>query len=179
MPDNSFKYCPKCGSGHFIRYDNKQFRCKDCGFKYFLNPAAAVAAIITNDKGEVLFSIRKFNPSKGTLDLPGGFIDPNEKAEDALKREIHEELNLEVVSMDFLTSFPNDYLYDGFMYQTLDFTFVCKIKNFDTIQANDDVEAVRFVHPKNIDINAIGLKSIRNIVSYYLSTLNAENNDSR
>ena len=38
-----------------------------------MNPSAANVAIIRNSKGEILVTLRKQEPAKGTLDLPGGF----------------------------------------------------------------------------------------------------------
>lgn len=68
-----FEYCPVCGSSHFEKDTQKSKKCSNCGFEYFMNPAAAVVAFITNDKGELLVEKRNNEPAKGTLDLPGGF----------------------------------------------------------------------------------------------------------
>lgn len=52
-------------------------------------------AIIKNDKGEIAVIRRNFWP-KGKLDLPGGFVDEGESAEQAATREAKEECGLEV-----------------------------------------------------------------------------------
>ena len=49
-----FKYCPVCGSEHFEEQNAKSKCCENCGFEYYLNPSAAVAAFILNRKGELL-----------------------------------------------------------------------------------------------------------------------------
>ena len=77
-----FEYCPVCGSSHFEKDTQKSKKCSNCGFEYFMNPAAAVVAFITNDKGELLVEKRNNEPAKGTLDLPGGFADVLETAEE-------------------------------------------------------------------------------------------------
>lgn len=59
-------------------------------------PALTVDAIILNEKGEVLLIERKNEPFKGYFALPGGFVDYGEKVEDAVKREVKEETNLDV-----------------------------------------------------------------------------------
>lgn len=127
--------------------------------------SAAVAAIIRNDKNEILFTIRKHQPAQGTLDLPGGFVDLGETAENALAREIFEELNLKIKSFNFEGSFTNKYLFKEIEYQTLDLVFNCTVETFDTLQAADDVLDYVFRDPSSVNPDEIGLDSIKEIVS--------------
>lgn len=115
-----FRYCPVCGSSHFETASSKSKRCTGCGFEYFMNPAAAVVAFITNCKGELLVERRKMEPAKGTLDLPGGFADVLETGEEAVAREVMEETGLKVSDARYLFSQPNIYRYSGLDVHTLD-----------------------------------------------------------
>ena len=45
-----FEYCPVCGSSHFEKDTQKSKKCSNCGFEYFMNPAAAVVAFITKTR---------------------------------------------------------------------------------------------------------------------------------
>ena len=99
-------------------------RCKRCGFEYYLNPSAAVAAFILNSRGQLLTLRRSKAPAKGTLDLPGGFVDIGENINEALMREVKEETGLIVSEFNFFTTLPNRYEYSGFIVPTLD-TFFC------------------------------------------------------
>ena len=83
--------------------------CEDCKFQYYINNSAAVACLIFNSQGEVLLTRRAIDPNKGMLDLPGGFVEPLETAEEAVIREIKEELGLQITKMTYLVSFPNLY----------------------------------------------------------------------
>lgn len=56
----------------------------------------AVDAIILDDKGNAVMIVRKDPPFKGELALPGGFVEENEKPEDAVVREAKEETNLDI-----------------------------------------------------------------------------------
>ena len=111
-----FKFCPSCASTHFSFPDNRRFLCEDCGFTYYHNIAAAVALVFTFED-KVLFTVRNVDPDKGKWDLPGGFIDPNETAEEAACREIREELglNLQPSDLKYITTSPNNYLYKNVM----------------------------------------------------------------
>lgn len=64
-------------------------------------PIPAVAAfIMENDR--LLLVKRKNEPSKGKWSLPGGRIEVGERIEKALKREIKEELKIEIEVQDLL-----------------------------------------------------------------------------
>ena len=84
-PLSQFKYCPKCGSEHFNIHNEKSKQCTNCGFVYYFNPSSATVALILNKKNELLVCRRAKDPAKGTLDLPGGFIDMNETAEEGVE----------------------------------------------------------------------------------------------
>jgi 8-oxo-dGTP diphosphatase len=55
-----------------------------------------VAAVIWNDRREVLLIRRTKQPRQGEWSLPGGRVEFGERLEDALKREIREETGLEI-----------------------------------------------------------------------------------
>jgi NAD+ diphosphatase len=164
LPTQTFKYCPRCGSGKFTPDSPKSLLCADCGFQYFFNMVAAVAGLLYNDEGKLLLTYRANDPAKGELDLPGGFVDLGEDASEALKREIREELNLDIIQMEYYSSFPNEYLYGGMTYLSLDLVFNCKVSTFDCIHPADDVSGYTFIDPFKIQVDSIGLSSIKNII---------------
>ena len=128
-PLEKFEYCPRCGSKHFDVNSEKSRQCENCGFEYYMNPSAATAAFILNERGELLVERRGKEPAKGTLDLPGGFTDLGETAEEGVAREVMEETGLEVCSAEYLFSIPNVYRYSGMDIPTLDFFFRCEVKD--------------------------------------------------
>ena len=58
-------------------------------------PITTVAAVIKNNEDHILLTRRNVKPFKGQWCLPGGHIDENEKALDAVIREAKEETGLE------------------------------------------------------------------------------------
>lgn len=100
-------------------------------------------------------------PASGTLDLPGGFTDLDETAEEAVAREVREETALIVVSTRYLFSLPNLYTYGGLTVPTMDLFFECRVADTRGLEAHDDVAAARFMKRAEIDPADFGLASIR------------------
>ena len=163
-----FSYCPKCGSKHFIANSEKSKKCENCGFEYFMNPSSSTAAFIINEKGELLVERRAKEPAKGTLDLPGGFADCNETAEEAVAREVLEETGLKINSASYLFSVPNVYLYSGMNIHTLDLFFLCQAENGEQALAADDAAACLWIPLSEIHTEQFGLRSIRQALYLFL-----------
>ena len=168
-PSEVFRFCPKCGIQNFKPETEKSLKCGSCGFRYFINMSASVAGVIRNQNNEVLFTVRKHNPAAGMLDLPGGFVDLGENAENAIKREIFEELNLEIRNMEFIGTYTNKYLYGGIEYQTLDLVFKCFVESFQNLRVADDVSGYVFRNPDTVLNDEIGMESIKEIVKFLSS----------
>lgn len=55
-----------------------------------------VAAVIIDENGKILITQRNLKKSQGGLwEFPGGKIEPNETREEAIVRELREELNID------------------------------------------------------------------------------------
>ena len=166
---SGFDFCPKCGSSLFHSYDKgRSYQCDACHFHYFINNSAAVACQIFNSSGDLLLTRRAFEPNKGTLDLPGGFVEPLETAEEAVVREIKEELNIHVINMTYLVSFPNLYPFSNFEVPTVDLAFVCETSSLSQLHPGDDVASVEFIHPAKVDLSGFCSDSMRQIIQFYL-----------
>ncbi len=168
---NAFQFCPRCGCDDFRPQSDKKFRCDNCEFIYYINACGTVVGLIQDDQGRILFTERAKPPAKGMLDLPGGFIDLHETAEAALLREIHEELNLEVVDYLFLFSQPNQYPFNLMLYHSIDFFFLCKAKDLSVVQTSDEVAAFHFLSIDQIEEKQIGFESIKRGVQIFKNNL--------
>jgi len=164
-----FRYCPKCGAAALHGVGQKLLRCQACGFELYLNPAAAVAGVITDEQGRIVVLVRGKEPGRGKWDLPGGFADPGDTVENALRREVREEIGLEVQALRYLCSYPNIYEYMGVRYRTLDIGFACAAAGASEAKPTEsEIEAVLLLRPQEIEIGRFAFGSVGRIVECYL-----------
>lgn len=161
-----FARCPRCGSERGAARSIKQYACPACGFQYFQNAATAAIGVIRDVKGRVLFVRREKEPAAGKLDLPGGFVDPLETAEQAVAREVLEETGLRVEGVRYLTSFTNRYDYAGVTYYSCDLVFECRTDDPARAQSLDEVTGIAFIHPREVALEEIGFRSVRAVVRW-------------
>lgn len=174
-PLSQFKYCPKCGSAHFENHNGKSKQCVDCGFVYYFNPSSATVALILNEQNKLLVCRRAKAPAKGTLDLPGGFIDMAETGEEGVIREVKEETGIDVSKAEYLFSLPNIYVYSGFTVHTLDMFFRCTAADTSHFKAMDDAADAFFLPLKDIHTEDFGLGSIRKGLGMFLEDAQKNN----
>lgn len=163
-PLHQFKFCPKCGSSHFVENNFKSKRCETCGFVYYFNPSSSTIAIIINSNDELLVATRAHDPAKGTFDLPGGFVDMKETGEEAVIREVKEETGLHVSQAKYMFSIPNTYVYSGFEVHTLDLVYLCKVDDMQNIKAEDDVASLQFIKISELNPDLFGLRSVKEVI---------------
>lgn len=165
-----FKYCPMCGSSHFDISNFKSKKCDNCGFSYYANPSSATVAFIINEKDEMLVVRRKNEPAKGTLDLPGGFVDMEETGEEGIVREVKEETGLEANAVDYLFSIPNIYRYSGIDIHTLDMFYRVTVNDLTKVTAMDDAEESMWIPIDEIHTELFGLRSVRHGLAQFLES---------
>lgn len=168
-PLDSFQFCPRCGSNHFLANDERSKKCGQCGFTYYHNASASTAAFITNEAGQLLVCRRALEPACGTLDLPGGFVDPGETLEEACLREVAEETGCKAHIEAYLFSLSNTYRYSQFDVHTTDAFFAVKLEPLATPQAADDAAEVFWMPLNEVMPQLFGLKSVSQAVEKFLS----------
>ena len=87
-------YCSYCGT----KYPSQSLwprDCPACGNRSYLNPLPVVVVLVPVAGG--LVGVRRnIEPQKGTLTLPGGFIDMGESWQQGGKRELQEETGIKI-----------------------------------------------------------------------------------
>ena len=161
-------FCTQCGAANLQAVGPHEFLCRSCGFRHFINPIAAVVAIIANLANEVLLVRRARDPGRGLLGLPGGFVDVGETGEEALRREILEEVNLRVSELSYFLSLPNRYLFQGVLTPVLDYFYTARVRSFEDAVAREEVASLEPVTLADLDFGQIAFPSNRKALLRYL-----------
>ncbi|MDP3947255.1 MAG: GNAT family N-acetyltransferase [bacterium] len=97
--------------------------CELCGFD---NPKATATAVVIRDR-KLLVLKRAEEPFRGKWDLPGGYMSGGELPDEALKRELREELGVEC-SLDFIGWFPGTAMWKGETFSILSHAYLAELK---------------------------------------------------
>ena len=90
-----FDFCPSCSARLEKRDEEGGAPCPDCGRVWYQNSSPTAGAVIVRGD-EALVTVRARDPEKGRIDVPGGFLLPGEDPIEGLKREVREELGIEI-----------------------------------------------------------------------------------
>lgn len=124
-----------------------------------MNVPIGANAIIVKD-GKILLGRRGKEPKAGSWSTIGGFVELGESLEEALAREVMEEIGCKVVATKYLCSIPQ--MYDG--RNTLDAYFVTTIEG--TPQLSDEVS--EFIWTDKLIPNMFSDK-MRKVISLYFT----------
>ena len=105
-------FCSNCGSDKIgLKIPDgdtyKRFVCDNCGQIFYQNPRIIVGCLpVFEDK--ILLCKRAIKPQEGLWNLPAGFLENGEKAEDGAARETLEETQalVEIIKLHVVFSLP-------------------------------------------------------------------------
>lgn len=161
-----YRYCPLCG-GKMQQAEQSKLCCSNCGKNQFIMPNTCTSIIITNNQNQILLAKRKIEPKKDFWDLPGGFLQPNETAEDGAIREIKEELGIDIEKLEYVGSAYDTYLYQEIDIPTLSIVFTTRVSD-EKLTPQDDVSMVQFFDQEDIPFEKIAFGSMAEAVKIFL-----------
>jgi NADH pyrophosphatase NudC (nudix superfamily) len=146
-----FLYCPACASRLEDPDAEGTTTCPSCGRDWYQNPAPTVGCLIIQN-GRGLVTVRGRKPHKGRVDLAGGFLRVDEHPIAGLKREVEEELGIEInVSMgDLVQIVPHQYEEANGAQWLLSLGFVGRLRSGEPSPA-DDVADIKWVMGNEVD----------------------------
>lgn len=165
------KYCPSCGKETLHWDGEKKWSCPSCNFNLYNNVAGAVAVVVRCGD-EIFFTRRNQEPKKGKLDLAGGFVDPKESAENSCKRELFEELqlNVDASKLKYITSLPNVYQYKEIDYNTIDLFYEYTVsEKFEVSMELSEISETVWISIKDIELDDLAFDSQKKFFQEYLN----------
>ena len=102
--DRNHRYCSRCGAPLKAKNTERAKECPTCGLLYF--PRLAPAIIVLVERGNQLLLARSRHFMSGVYSVIAGFVEPGETLEQAVEREIREEVGIAVKNIHYFASQP-------------------------------------------------------------------------
>ena len=130
------KFCGECGKRLHVIYEDvhKRFLCKECHITYYENPKPCVTAVIISES-KLLLSKRLIDPGKNKWDFIGGFLEKGEHPEQGLKREVKEELDVDLSAYHYFGIYMDRYGDQDS--SILNIVYLCKINSQPKINTKE------------------------------------------
>ncbi len=171
--DNNHKYCGKCGSETIDSPDERGAKlCPNCGFVSFTRISPAIITSIikeeVNPEGKIenkLLMARHSYHENIRYALIAGFMEAGETIEEALKREVKEEVGIEVKDLEYFGSqswpFPN----------SLMIGIICKYKSGEIKVDGNEITKAQWFKKEEVEFDgyelSIAYKLIQNFIKNY------------
>lgn len=143
-------YCPKCGHKLIEKYLEKEGDipfCEACNEFRFRMFNVAISAIVYDPDREHIILIQQYGRKWNIL--VAGYVTLGESVEHTLKREIKEELGLDVVDWRFNASEhygPTN---------TLMVNFACVVNSNELTHTNDEIDYIQWYTPEEAKENIL------------------------
>jgi NAD+ diphosphatase len=102
--DRNHQYCGHCGAVNRDRERERAKECPQCGLISY--PRISPAVIVLVERGDKLLLARSHRHTSGMYSVLAGFVEPGETLEQAVRREIREEVSIEVGDIRYFGSQP-------------------------------------------------------------------------
>jgi len=134
LQDNRF--CGRCGSQMAYSTMMSSLKCTQCGYMTF--PKLCPASIVLITRGEEILLARSPHFAKDVYSLVAGFVEAGESAEACAKREVKEEVGLEIEDLEYFStqswSFPHSFMVG----------FFAKYKSGEICIQEDEIEDAKW-----------------------------------
>jgi NAD+ diphosphatase len=102
--DRTHQFCGRCGVPLRTKPDERAKACPQCGLLHF--PRLAPAIIVLVERGNQLLLARSRHFMPGMYSVLAGFVEPGESLEEAVVREVKEEVGIEIQDIKYFGSQP-------------------------------------------------------------------------
>lgn len=100
--DRTHRYCGRCGTPTRNKGDERAKECPKCGYVAYPRVSPAMMALVT--RGRELLLARSHRFVNGVYSALAGFVEPGETIDDCVRREVREEVGVEVGSITYFAS---------------------------------------------------------------------------
>jgi NAD+ diphosphatase len=102
--DRTHQFCGRCGTATAYAVDERAKSCPSCGLMSF--PRLSPAVIVRVARDDRILLARSPHFAAGMYSVLAGFVEPGESLEEAVAREIDEEVGISVADVRYFGSQP-------------------------------------------------------------------------
>jgi ADP-ribose pyrophosphatase YjhB (NUDIX family) len=169
MPGREPHFCPYCGKslGKKTVGDRLRPACSECQYVHFSNPIPGVALIIEHE-GKVVLIRRGSRVHTGRWAFPSGYIEADETAEEAARREALEEtgVQVELLNLFGVYSFPEGPPVSGIV-----IFYRARVAS-GQLRAGDDANEIRLFAPHKIP--RLGFRTHREAAAHWVGRISPD-----
>jgi len=100
--DRTHRYCGRCGTPTTDRTGERAKECPACSYVAYPRVTPAMMVLVT--RGHELLLARSPRFPQGTFSALAGFVEPGETIEDCIRREVREEVGIEIEGIRYFAS---------------------------------------------------------------------------
>jgi len=100
--DRTHRYCGRCGAPTREKEGERAKECPVCGYVAYPRVSPAMMALVTRGRELLLARAHRFPP--GRFSALAGFVEPGETIEDCIRREVKEEVGIDVDGITYFAS---------------------------------------------------------------------------
>jgi len=102
--ERTHKFCSRCRAPLRNSVTERAKECPECGLLHFPRLSPAIIVLVERDRKLLLARSRHFQP--GMYSVLAGFVEPGESLEEAVVREVKEEVGISVKDIRYFGSQP-------------------------------------------------------------------------
>ncbi len=141
--DRTHQFCGRCGQETEYASDRGK-KCPNCGLSSYPKLSPAIIVSITRNDGAELLLARGARHPSGFYSVLAGFVEPGETLETCVRREIMEEVGLDVKNVRYFGSqpwpFPN----------SLMIAFTCEYAGGEIVMQEEEIADAGWFTPNNM-----------------------------
>jgi NAD+ diphosphatase len=164
--DRSHQYCGRCGSPTVAKAAERARECPSCGQTHY--PRIAPAVMVLVRKRDQLLLARSPHFPPGMHSALAGFVEPGESLEQCLRREVREEVGVEVTNLRYFSSqswpFPH----------SLMIAFNCDYAGGEIVPEPGEIEAAAWFDIERLPVLPNRISIARRLIDATIAQIRSE-----
>jgi len=159
--DRNHRFCGRCGTPTERQPQERSRVCPRCGLQHFPRLSPAVITLI--EDGERMLLARSPHFAPGVYSTLAGFVEPGESLEEAVVREVREEVGVELADLRYFSSqpwpFPNSLMVG----------FVARYAGGEIRRQEDEIEDARWFTADDLPLLPFHASIARRLIEDFLA----------